>query len=137
MADAYLLENGVDRILLEDGSGVVLIEGAAIGPTYYRDQLAQLTPEERAQQKAEWFAALSPSVFTDGTLEVTIESLSFDGITLGVTVTATDNGTPLSIDGDLKYGNPPILVPDGQGGHEENLNAALREIVIRSVRAQL
>lgn len=30
--DAYLLENGTDKFLLEDGSGVLLLEIVASGP---------------------------------------------------------------------------------------------------------
>jgi hypothetical protein len=32
MADAYQIETTADRYLLEDGSGVYLLEGAAAGP---------------------------------------------------------------------------------------------------------
>ena len=44
MADAYLLEAGVDRYLLEDGSGVILLETEAAAEPVPYSPWAQLGP---------------------------------------------------------------------------------------------
>lgn len=120
------------------------------------EQLVGKTARERAEIKASHLAALLPETFTRGPWSLTIVDgphiRAYAGVPmLSLVVSVTRNGQPVPIDGDLRFYNPPVMVPDGTTrtvqddfGNDIVLNnfveaprLALRQIIVDALIGQL
>jgi hypothetical protein len=119
-----------------------------------RDQLEGKTADERAEIKAQWFAALPTRTFTRGDYSVRLSNFAKNSKTFSVFVIVEKNGVEILRD-TFRFVNPPILVPDGTFHTEtivatdmtlkhirvpnlkEDLTESLKQMLIESVRLQL